>query len=154
MDPTSNVDVADPRGWLKSFPQLYRFCSDQKIREAVELGDGAKLHKALSAAKKNPMFLNDRTTIEEILNIRRLFIHGSGAPSLFTLNGFGTKIYGKSDEGSDGTYVTTLFLTALFVPVIPIKQYLVRHEGGNRYAFYGTVPSSQAVKLWQWVTLG
>ncbi|MFL5320142.1 MAG: tetratricopeptide repeat protein [Myxococcaceae bacterium] len=154
MDPSSNVDVADPRGWLKIVPQLYRFCSDPKIREAVELGDGAKLHKALSAAKKNPMFLNDRTTIDEIQNIRRLFVHGSGAPSLFTLNGFGTKIYGKSDEGSDGTYVTTLFFTALFIPVIPIKQYLVRHEGGNRYAFFGTVPSSPAIKAWQWVTLG
>lgn len=154
MDPTANVDVADPRGWLKAVPQLYRFCQDPKIREAVELGDGAKLWKALKAAKKNPAFANDQAAINEMLGVRRLFLHGSGAPSLFTLNGFGTKIYGKSDESSDGTYITTLFLTALFIPVIPIKQYLVRHEGGNRYAFYGTVPSSDAIKAWQWVTLG
>lgn len=141
MNPT-NVDVADPRGWLTAVPQLHRFCQDPKVREAVELGDAAKLHKALGKARKNPAFANDRQTLEEILNARRLFVYGSGAPSLYTINGFGTKIYGKSDGKPDGTYITTLFLTALYIPVIPIKQYLVRHEGGNRYAFFGTVPSS------------
>lgn len=153
MDTSSPTDVLDPRGWLKIVPTLHRFSSEPRVREAIELGDAKKLHAALRACKKNPSFLQDAPVIDEILSIRRLFVYGSGAPSLFTLNGFGTKIYGKSDEGSDGTYVTTLFFTALFIPLIPIKQYLVRHEGDNRYAFFGSVPVSLAIRIWQLVVL-
>ena len=156
MDTPSSVptDVLDPKGWLNMIPLLHRFTADPRVREAIELGDGKKLHAALKGAKKNPSFMNDVAVIDELLSMRRLFIYGSGAPSLFTINGVGTKIYGKSDEGSDGSYITTLFFTILFIPVIPIKQYLVRHEGDNRYAFFGSVPSSTAIRVWQWLWLG
>ena len=47
----------------------------------------------------------------------------------FTLNGFGTKYYGKRFPAEDGSYVTTMWMTALWVPVVPIGSYRVRPVG-------------------------
>ena len=47
----------------------------------------------------------------------------------YTLNGFGTKFYGKRDQAADGSYVTTKWLTALYVPVIPVGSYRVKPVG-------------------------
>ncbi len=47
----------------------------------------------------------------------------------YTLNGFGTRYYGNRDTGPDGSYVTTLWITALFVPVLPLASYRVRPTG-------------------------
>lgn len=47
----------------------------------------------------------------------------------YTLNGFGTKFYGKRDQAVDGSYITTKWLTALYVPVIPLGSYRVKPVG-------------------------
>jgi hypothetical protein len=46
------------------------------------------------------------------------------------INGFGTAYCGKSDEDANGVYVTTVFVVALYVPIIPLASYLVRPYGG------------------------
>jgi len=35
----------------------------------------------------------------------------------YTFNGFGTTYYGQRDAAVDGSYVTTLWVTALWVPL-------------------------------------
>lgn len=64
-----------------------------------------------------------------------------GAPTLYTVNGIGTTLYGRRDERSDGTYVATLCFCLLFVPVIPISAYrvLAQEQG---WIFLGKVPLS------------
>jgi hypothetical protein len=47
----------------------------------------------------------------------------------FTLNGFGTSYYGKRLPAEGGSYVTTLWITALWVPLIPLGSYRVRPVG-------------------------
>lgn len=47
----------------------------------------------------------------------------------YTLNGFGTKFYGKRDQAADGSYVTTKWVTALYIPVIPVGSYRVKPVG-------------------------
>jgi len=47
----------------------------------------------------------------------------------FTLNGFGTKFYGKRDYAADGSYVTTKWITALYVPLVPVGSYRVLPVG-------------------------
>ncbi len=47
----------------------------------------------------------------------------------YTLNGFGTKYYGKREPAEDGSYITTLWITALYVPVLPLGSYRVRPVG-------------------------
>lgn len=64
----------------------------------------------------------------------------SGAPPLFTLNGFGTRLAGRRDvDAATGEYTTTLWICALFIPLIPLASYRVRDAGEGRYRFVGKV---------------
>ena len=47
----------------------------------------------------------------------------------YTFNGFGTKYYGRREPGEDGSYVTTLWITALYIPVLPLGSYRVLPVG-------------------------
>lgn len=50
----------------------------------------------------------------------------------FTLNGFGTMYYGAADLRPDGSYVTTEWITAIYVPLIPLRSWrLVQINQGN-----------------------
>ncbi|HXU81898.1 MAG TPA: hypothetical protein VN914_10910, partial [Polyangia bacterium] len=66
-----------------------------------------------------------------------------------TLNGIGTMLYGQSERDPDGTFIATLFFTFLFVPLVPISQYLVRPLGGRKWSFFGKVPPSSLVVRWR-----
>lgn len=50
-------------------------------------------------------------------------------PMPYTLNGFGTRYYGRRDVAEDGSYVTTLWATALYVPLLPLGSYRVLPYG-------------------------
>lgn len=39
---------------------------------------------------------------------------------MFTLNGFGTTFVGECDYDPDGTYITTAWIVALWIPLIPL----------------------------------
>jgi hypothetical protein len=43
-----------------------------------------------------------------------------------TINGCGTKYYGRRDQESDGSYITTEWIVFLFLPLIPIGSYRVQ----------------------------
>ena len=62
------------------------------------------------------------------------------APPMGTLNGFGAMLHGKRDPHDDGSYVSTLFATALFIPVFPLAAYRVQSTGAGSYRFFGKVP--------------
>jgi hypothetical protein len=44
----------------------------------------------------------------------------------YTLNGIGTKFYGIRDVREDNSYITTEWITILYVPIIPIRSFRVR----------------------------
>ena len=55
----------------------------------------------------------------------------------YSLNGCGTRYYGSRDKSPDGSYVTTMWVTFVFVPVIPLRSYRVRPTGkGSNYVVY------------------
>jgi hypothetical protein len=59
-------------------------------------------------------------------------------PSLTTINGFGFKLYGKSDYDPDTeSFMTTHYFVALFVPLFPIARYRVVSSDGSSYKFLG-----------------
>jgi hypothetical protein len=65
----------------------------------------------------------------------------ASTPSLYTINGFGFTVYGKSDYDAGTTsYATTHYFVALFVPVFPIARYRVIDAGHNAYRFLGKLP--------------
>src|SRR5262249_58593543 len=63
------------------------------------------------------------------------------APSLWTMNGFGFRLYGKTQvDPATGSYMTTYYFVALFIPLIPICRYRVKDAGNNSYSFLGKAP--------------
>lgn len=140
----------DPAGFLQIAPRLAELMTDDAVRAAVHTGNAEALHKALGAKRQSPQE-HERLAAESLLGIRRLFVTPvKKAPSLHTVNGFGTWLRFKSDESpDDGTYIGTLVLTALYLPVFPLGQYLVRAEGGDSYIFLGKVPLSGAMRIWR-----
>lgn len=47
----------------------------------------------------------------------------------FSLNGCGTKYYGSRDVAEDGSYITTLWITFVWVPIIPLASYRILPTG-------------------------
>ena len=62
------------------------------------------------------------------------------APSLYTINGCGVTLYGRTDQKSDGSYIATYYFVMLFVPIFPISRYRVMSEDGRRYRFLSKAP--------------
>lgn len=52
----------------------------------------------------------------------------------FTFRGCGTKFYGKRDEGPDGSYITTEWITLVYLPLIPLRSFRVCPTGGGTNA--------------------
>jgi tetratricopeptide (TPR) repeat protein len=70
-------------------------------------------------------------------------------PSLFTLNGCGTRVYGRRDHDAEtGTYVLTQWFTLLYIPIIPLAAYRVANAANGGWYFLGRVPLSGAAKGW------
>ena len=47
----------------------------------------------------------------------------------YTLNGIGSAYYGKRDFRSDGSFVTTEWLSFLYIPILPFRSLRVRYNG-------------------------
>jgi hypothetical protein len=47
----------------------------------------------------------------------------------YTLNGCGTRYCGNRDIAEDGSYVTTLWITVFWMPIIPLRSYRVKPVG-------------------------
>jgi len=50
-------------------------------------------------------------------------------PLAQTLNGIGTKLYGKRNFRPDGSFVATLWVVLFWIPLIPLKSVRVRDAG-------------------------
>lgn len=58
--------------------------------------------------------------------------------------GFGTTFLGQRDYGSDGSYITTEFVTAFYIPLIPLRSFRVV-ESGNSMNWLG--PSAAYARM-------
>ena len=47
----------------------------------------------------------------------------------YSFNGCGTMFYGQRDFRADGTYITTEWITAIYLPLIPLRSFRVRYRG-------------------------
>src|SRR5262249_32628714 len=76
------------------------------------------------------------------------------APALQAVYGIGTTAYGARDfDPETGTYVKTVWLTLLFVPIVPLGAYRVVDAQGGGWYFLGKVPLSGAAKVWPLVVV-
>lgn len=71
-----------------------------------------------------------------------------GPPPLGRLNGFGVSVYGRREaDVTTGTYVKTLCISALFIPVFCLRAYRVADAERGWY-FLGREPLSGLAKAW------
>jgi len=47
----------------------------------------------------------------------------------FAFNGCGTRYYGERDKGEDGSHITTLFVSFVWIPILPLASYRVISTG-------------------------
>lgn len=93
----------------------------------------AILERVLEEAPDGPLKAEAREVLDvpqdELMPIQ-------SAPPLFRVNGCGVGLYGHRDDARDGTYVSTLCLCLVFIPVFPLIAYRVRDQGDG-WVFYG-----------------
>ncbi|HEX9610984.1 MAG TPA: hypothetical protein VF978_03780 [Gemmatimonadales bacterium] len=106
--------------------------------------DHAKTERDSTRAERQLRFADDlRLWLEPI----------SKAPTMYTVNGFGTQLYGKHQPHDDGTYIATLWIALLFLPVWPLAAYLVRPaEQGKGWSFFARAPLSPNARRMRRVT--
>ncbi len=78
----------------------------------------------------------------------------NNTPSLFTINGIGFMFYGERDFDSfTGTYVKSVCLTVLFIPIFVMASYRVANAQPDGWHILGKVPLSTLAKGWNWSML-
>ncbi|MEZ4409594.1 MAG: hypothetical protein R3A52_24450 [Polyangiales bacterium] len=102
-------------------------------------------------ALKGPRSAETRALLQKALDGPRPV---KSAPSLFTMNGVGTMLYGSRDARDDGSYIATRFFTLLFVPLIPIDAWRVRDAGHQRYYFLAREPLSRLTRNYRRLVAG
>ncbi|MDI1429132.1 hypothetical protein [Polyangium sorediatum] len=75
------------------------------------------------------------------------------APTLFTLNGIGFRLYGERDPWPDGSYVATYCFCVVFIPIVPVAAYRVRQVSTMSYQFLAKEPLGPIAKVWRGVAL-
>jgi hypothetical protein len=151
----TSESVADPGGYLRLAPALAQFTVDKRVAEALAEEDGKKLHAALVRLRRSARSLPERQALDSLLGMRRLFLYSSGTPHLFTINTFGTDLFRWAEpDPVDGTYIATHCVTALFLPLFPLSQWLVRRNEDCSYQIFGRVPASPTMRRWQQGILG
>ena len=48
-------------------------------------------------------------------------------PLAQTINGFGTKLYGRRDQKWDGSFWTTKWVVFFWIPLIPLRSYRIKY---------------------------
>jgi hypothetical protein len=147
--------LKDPAGLLERAPELRRLAqADASVRRALGRGNPHAVYRALWWARLLGRLKHHRKVLDSLLAHRRLFATPlRRMPVLTTVNGMGASVYGTSDRDADGSYFKTHFLVFVFIPLVPLSQYLVKDgsEGGgakSSWYFLAKVPMSTPLRLW------
>jgi hypothetical protein len=129
--------------------------ADAGVDAAVGGKSSGALYGALRRARKSAKSTDVRMALDHALSKRRAFVDPIvRAPTMYTLNGVGTRLYGSSDTAPDGTHVKTLYFTVLYVPIVPLACYLVRDAGSRSWNFHAKVPLAPMHRVWHLAAAG
>ena len=99
--------------------ESFKYASSQEVKSRVQ--------KNLTTVRDNDRLYGNLTQI-------------SSAPSLYTINGTGTTMYGSTDhDPASGSYLSTQYFVFFAIPIFPISRYRVIPIG-NGYRFLGKAP--------------
>ncbi len=136
-------------------PFVEPILGDLRLREAMAKGEYARFRGILEYYRGQADDPDEVAAIDYAYFNPQLFVDPvEKTPRMFTFNGFGTRLYGRKDlDRATGFRVATLWLTMLFVPIFPIRRYLVRSEDEKNFEFYARYGASVGQNLWR-VMLG
>lgn len=124
--------------FLAAREEALQRAEERQFRESL-----AKLEEALQFAETE----QDKQTMRGWMEQARRLLAFEGlepidsAPSLSTINGIGTTLYGKREfDPQTQSYIATLYFTFFFIPIFPIAAYRVIDAGGGSYRFLGKAP--------------
>lgn len=140
-------------GWKDAEKEWNASVCDRMVAKIVELHEADRNQEALRIAEwsygyaKDPerkaRFEHDVIGLRELIQRERFsrdleqIIPIRSSPPLFGINGCGARLYGNSPFPPDPTrYFSILYLTIAFIPIIPLRRYLVQGSK-NGYYFHG-----------------
>jgi tetratricopeptide (TPR) repeat protein len=119
------------------------------LRELCQSGRVDKARRLLASRLRATSDPVARKRIQEVLADPRNFLAPiKSAPTMITYNGIGTSLHGERSLARDGTYVATLYLVVLFIPILPLRSYLVR-RADKGWGFIGRVPLGAFAFWWR-----
>src|SRR5688572_29108557 len=78
---------------------------DPRVEAAARRTSAIAFYEALRKVRATAKSTDVRMALDEALSRRRSFADPIGkAPTMSTINGVGTRLYGRSDTDADGTY--------------------------------------------------
>lgn len=105
----------------------------------------SKINEYIYKADTDPELKKILTEVKSTLE-ERIVQHGkpiSSAPSMFSINGVGTKIYGD-----------TLYFIVLFIPLCPISRYSLTNNKDGSFNFHGKLELKQWQTYWKYCFIG
>ena len=129
---------------FQALSAISAFMAAKEYQRAAKLLDTNKLFQP------GGRLADVRADLKKFIDQNEIFVKMTplkSAPTMFTLNGFGTRLYGNRDyHESSGSHVATLYFVVLFIPVFPLACYRVIDQGGGSWSFIGKVPFSSKEK--------
>lgn len=152
-------DPASPDFWVAALggdATAERLVRDGAIAKAIQSRRPSQIHAAMENKFRHAKSPGDHAALWRALENRRLFAEPiRKAPGMSTVNGIGMRLSGAQDrDPQDGSYISTLFFTLLFIPIWPVRQYLVSDAGRGAWSFQATVPMSRLHKRWRKIVAG
>jgi hypothetical protein len=117
--------------YMSDYRMTYSQMSDDQL---LNVAHGADLlvpeaNTALKSELRERKFgLGDITAQVEHFHTRSLEA-ARRKPFARTCNGFGTMTYGKRDPEPDGSFLTTKWAVAFWIPLIPLRSFRVKYVG-------------------------
>jgi len=121
-----------------------------EVHRLYDAGKARKAQAALRAHVSKELNTGRRRRQQQYLDDVYLWLEPLGkAPTMSTINGIGTMLYGNYKPNPDGVHIATLWFVFVFLPVFPLVAYVVRKASGNSWTFYAKAPLPPFARLWR-----
>ncbi len=143
--------------WYSTFGWTLRKAALELNEQNDNIGALALAEKALSVVRdpevKEYLFKDRITYQQNLANLERDKPYAEiepilNSPSLYTINGIGTTLYGaKSFPPDQRLQYSILYFVFLYIPIFPLNRYVVEAVGNSQWKFYGAVKWTREMKI-------
>lgn len=131
---------------------MARTLTDPGVQAAIEAFDLKQYHDALTHLVPTAHDEASRQALQRLRHTRRAFARpvSNWLPlSLFTWVGCGFRLIGEDDRLTQ-THATVRWFTLFFLPIWPLRGYIVRETRGYTYEYLAEIPFD---KRYRWAAV-